>query len=210
MQLPSMTGGQKKIRVLIVDDSAVVRQILTRDLARDPSIEVAGTAPDPYVARQKIAELRPDVLTLDVEMPRMDGITFLRALMQHYPLPVIVLSSLTPQGSQTAIEALDAGAVEVLCKPGTAYSIDNMAAMLIEKIKLAARARVTAKKPSAKSATPTRLAMRKRPTKFLRLVPAPAVYRRWEQCSMAFLPIALEQSLFSTCLRALLPVLLNA
>ncbi len=109
------------IKVLIVDDSAVVRTMLSRELARDPQIQVVGTAPDPYVARDKIVELRPDVLTLDVEMPRMDGITFLRKLMAHYPLPVIVLSSLTAQGTQTAIDAMAAGAVEVICKPGSAY-----------------------------------------------------------------------------------------
>lgn len=163
--LTSTTG---KIKVLIVDDSAVVRQILSRDLGRDSRIEVVGTAPDPYIARQKIADLRPDVLTLDVEMPRMDGITFLRALMQHFPLPVIVLSSLTPKGSQTAIEALDAGAVEVLCKPGTSYSIDNMASMLIDKIKLAARARVVAKAtPAANAPRAPRLAMAETTDKIL-------------------------------------------
>jgi two-component system chemotaxis response regulator CheB len=130
------------IRVLIVDDSAVVRQLLTRQLAKDPGITVVGTAPDPYVARDKILELKPDVLTLDVEMPRMDGITFLRKLMAHHPLPVIVLSSLTAQGTETAIQAMEAGAVEVLCKPSSAYSVDDLGAMLIAKIKLAARAKV--------------------------------------------------------------------
>ena len=105
----------KKIRVLIVDDSALVREILTRELARDPEIEVVGTAPDPYIARDKIVALKPDVLTLDIEMPRMDGLTFLRKLMQHFPLPVIVVSSLTPHGGDIALEALDAGAVEVMC-----------------------------------------------------------------------------------------------
>jgi two-component system chemotaxis response regulator CheB len=134
----------RPVRVLIVDDSAVVRQLLTRDLAKDPGIAVIGTAPDPYVAREKIAELRPDVITLDVEMPRMDGITFLRKLMQHFPMPVIVLSSLTASGTQTAIEAMAAGAVEVLCKPGGAYTVENLAPLLAQKIKVAARARVRA------------------------------------------------------------------
>ena len=90
------------IRVLVVDDSAVVRKLFTQELSRDPEIEVVGSAPDPYVARDKIVELKPDVLTLDVEMPRMDGITFLRKLMQHYPLPVIIVSSLTPKGGELA------------------------------------------------------------------------------------------------------------
>jgi two-component system chemotaxis response regulator CheB len=88
------------IRVLVVDDSAVVRKILTRELSRDPEIEVVGAAVDPYDARDKIASLKPDVLTLDVEMPRMDGITFLRKLMQHHPLPVIIVSSLTEPGTR--------------------------------------------------------------------------------------------------------------
>jgi len=101
----------KCIRVLVVDDSAIVRKILTQELGRHPGIEIVGTAPDPYIARDKILALNPDVLTLDVEMPRMDGITFLRKLMKHHPMPVIVLSSLTPQGGKTAMEALDAGAV---------------------------------------------------------------------------------------------------
>jgi two-component system chemotaxis response regulator CheB len=127
---------------LIVDDSAVVRQILTRDLAKDPEICVVGSAPDPYIARDKIVELKPDVLTLDVEMPRMDGITFLKTLMKHYPIPTIVCSSLTAEGSRTAIEAMNAGAVDVVCKPNGMYSIDNMAGDLIARIKLAARSKV--------------------------------------------------------------------
>lgn len=132
----------RTVRVLIVDDSAVVRTVLSRELARDAQIEVVGAAPDPYVARDKIVQLQPDVVTLDVEMPRMDGITFLHKLMAHHPLPVIVVSSLTAQGTQTAIDAMAAGAVEVLCKPGSAYSIENMSQTLIEKIKVAARAQV--------------------------------------------------------------------
>lgn len=136
-----MASG-RPIRVLIVDDSAVVRQILSRDLAKDPEINVVGTAPDPYIARDKIVELKPDVITLDVEMPRMDGITFLRALMKHYPIPTIVCSSLTAEGSRTAIEAMNAGAVDVVCKPNGMYSVDNMARDLIGRIKLASRSRV--------------------------------------------------------------------
>jgi two-component system chemotaxis response regulator CheB len=112
-----------KINVLIVDDSAIVRRILSQQLNQHRGIEVVGTAPDPYIARDKIVALNPDVLTLDVEMPRMDGITFLRKLMEHHPMPVIVLSSLTPKGGKTAMEALAAGAVEVMSKPGPAYSV---------------------------------------------------------------------------------------
>src|SRR3954467_10124510 len=94
----SQPTAARKIRVLVVDDSAVVRNVLSRELQRSPDIELVGTAPDPYVARDKIIELQPDVITLDVEMPRMDGITFLRKLMEHHPLPVIVISSLTARG----------------------------------------------------------------------------------------------------------------
>jgi two-component system, chemotaxis family, protein-glutamate methylesterase/glutaminase len=130
------------IKVLVVDDSAVVRQILQTALSADPEIQVIGTAPDPYVARDMIVEKRPDVLTLDVEMPRMDGITFLRKLMHYFPMPVIVVSSLTPEGSGLALEALAAGAVEVMCKPGTAFSVGDMADDLVHKVKIAAHARV--------------------------------------------------------------------
>lgn len=133
------------IRVLVVDDSAVVRKIFSQELARDPEIEVVATAPDPYVARDKIVQCEPDVITLDIEMPRMDGITFLRKLIEHHPLPVVVVSSLTPQGGSLAMEALDSGAVEVLCKPGSAYTVGDMAVELIDKVKAASRAKVQKK-----------------------------------------------------------------
>jgi two-component system, chemotaxis family, protein-glutamate methylesterase/glutaminase len=138
-----MFTGLSTIRVLIVDDSAVVRQILTRQLSQDKSIEVVGTAPDPFIARDKIIALEPDVLTLDVEMPRMDGITFLRKLMKSHPMPVIILSSLTPEGSRTAVEALEAGAVEVMSKPGASYTVAQACAELIAKIKIAATANIS-------------------------------------------------------------------
>jgi len=141
----------KRIKVLIVDDSAVVRRIFTETLSRQEDIEVVGTAPDPFVARDKIVQLKPDVITLDIEMPRMDGLTFLKKLMQYYPLPVVVVSSLTPRGSKTALEALENGAVEVLAKAGEAYSVGDMGAQLIEKIRMAARARVSV---PAKAPTP--------------------------------------------------------
>jgi two-component system chemotaxis response regulator CheB len=136
---PSSQG----IRVLIVDDSAVVREILTSELARDPGIEVVGSAPDAYVARDKIVMLKPDVVTLDIEMPGMDGLTFLRKLMRHHPIPVIVVSSLTPEGGEMALEALDAGAVEVICKPGPASAVGEMSLELTDKIRAAARAKVS-------------------------------------------------------------------
>ena len=100
------------IRVLVVDDSAVVRKVFKEELSREKDIQVVGTAPDPYVARDKIVSLKPDVVTLDIEMPRMDGLTFLRKLMRHYPLPVIVVSSLTTKGSKLALEAMSIGALD--------------------------------------------------------------------------------------------------
>jgi two-component system chemotaxis response regulator CheB len=148
------------IRVLVVDDSAIVRKILSQELGRHAGIEIVGTAPDPYIARDKILALEPDVLTLDVEMPRMDGITFLRKLMKHHPMPVIVLSSLTPQGGKTAMEALDAGAVEVMCKPNGSYSVGDMCNVLVEKIRAASTARIAARADSTlRSAAPQRLSM---------------------------------------------------
>lgn len=131
-----------KTRVLIVDDSAVVRQVFAQELAKDPELEVVGTAPDPYVARDLIVQLKPDVITLDIEMPRMDGLTFLRKLMHYYPLPVVVVSSLAPASSALALEALDVGAVEVMCKPSAAYSVGDMVVALIDKVKAAACADV--------------------------------------------------------------------
>jgi two-component system chemotaxis response regulator CheB len=151
-----ITQTQRKIRVLVVDDSAIVRKVLTQRLNECEGIEVVGTAPDPYIARDKIIELNPDVLTLDVEMPRMDGITFLRKLMQYHPMPVIVLSSLTPQGSGTALDALSAGAIEVICKPGGSYTVGDMCSSLAEKIKLSAIARVSSGVRPASTAVPTR------------------------------------------------------
>ncbi len=150
---PSLKRG---IRVLVVDDSAVVRQILSRELERDPDITVVGAAPDPYIAREKIVRLKPDVITLDIEMPRMDGITFLEKLMRHHPLPVVVVSSLTPQGSETAMRALELGAVEVMTKPGGSYSVEDITLQLIDRIKAAAQADLKAlRAPSGEDAPRT-------------------------------------------------------
>lgn len=126
------------IKVLVVDDSAIVRQVLSRELSKASDIEVVATAVDPYVAREKITVLRPDVLTLDLEMPRMGGLAFLGKLMKYYPLPVIVVSSLTPQGSQAALRALELGAVDVIAKPGATYSIAEISQMLVDRIRAAA------------------------------------------------------------------------
>lgn len=126
------------IKVLVVDDSAIVRQTLEKELAKDAEIEVVGTACDPYVARDKIVALKPDVITLDIEMPRMDGLSFLKKLMNYYPLPVIIVSSLNQEGSQIALDALESGAVDIMAKPGASYTVGDMATELREKIKAAA------------------------------------------------------------------------
>jgi two-component system, chemotaxis family, protein-glutamate methylesterase/glutaminase len=129
------------IRVLVVDDSAIVRKVLSEELGRYSDIEVVGAAIDPYAAREMIVRLRPDVITLDIEMPRMDGLSFLAKLMKHYPLPVVVVSSLTPENSETALKALELGAVEVMCKPGAAYSTADISRRLVQAVRAAARAR---------------------------------------------------------------------
>lgn len=134
----------RKIRVLVVDDSATVRQMLTDLLHSDPDIEVMGTAPDPYVAVQRIRESVPDVITLDIEMPRMDGLTFLEKIMNQHPIPVVICSSLTEQGSAAALEALDKGAVEVISKPkvGTRQFFLESATQICDVVKSAAQVRV--------------------------------------------------------------------
>jgi two-component system chemotaxis response regulator CheB len=130
------------IRVLIVDDSAVVRKVLTEQLSKFSDIEVVGSAADPYIAREKIVALEPDVLTLDLEMPRMDGLSFLEKLMRHHPLPVIVVSSLTPENSATSLRALELGAVDVIAKPGSQFSVPDVERRLVQAIRGAAGAKV--------------------------------------------------------------------
>lgn len=139
----------KSIRVLVVDDSAVVRKVFTEELSKEKDIEVVGTAPDPYIARDKILKLKPDVVTLDVEMPRMDGITFLRKLMKHYPLPIIIVSSLTEKGSDLAMEALSIGALEVISKPSAAYSVGDMSVQLADKIRAVSKVSLTTPKATS-------------------------------------------------------------
>ncbi|MHB1673428.1 MAG: protein-glutamate methylesterase/protein-glutamine glutaminase [Acidobacteriaceae bacterium] len=145
-----------KIKVLIVDDSAIVRKVLTDALSGEADIEVVGTAPDPFIARDKILSLQPDVLTLDIEMPRMDGVTFLKKLMRHHPMPVVVISSLGIASSRAALDALEAGAIDVLAKPGGPQSVGDLRLSLASKIRTAkvARLRVPAPKAAA-PATPT-------------------------------------------------------
>lgn len=138
----------RKIKVLIVDDSAIVRKLLGEALSGESDIEVVGTAPDPYIARDKVLALAPDVLTLDIEMPRMDGVTFLRKLMQFRPTPAIVISSLVHASCQAGIEALRAGAVEVMAKPGGPYSAGELKISLANKIRAAAAARIGPPRPA--------------------------------------------------------------
>ena len=139
----------RKIRVLVVDDSALIRQMLTEMLQQDPLIEVVGAAQDPFMAREKIKQLNPDVLTLDVEMPKMDGVTFLRNLMRLRPMPVVMVSTLTQKGSEITLDALELGAVDFVSKPTVdiAHAFGDYAEEIIAKIKVAANARVRELKP---------------------------------------------------------------
>lgn len=133
----------KKIRVLVVDDSAIVRQSLSRLLESDPEIEIMGVASDPFVAAKKIMSEVPDVITLDVEMPRMDGLTFLRKIMTQHPMPVVIISSLTDNGTETAMRALEYGAVEVIKKPEmhNREAVEESKIRLIDAVKAAAQAK---------------------------------------------------------------------
>jgi two-component system chemotaxis response regulator CheB len=132
-----------RIRTLVVDDSSVVRNVLSRELARDPEIEVIGSAPDAFVARDKIVTMHPDVITLDVEMPKMDGITFLRKLMEWFPIPVIIVSGLTPKGCLLSLEALEIGAVDVIEKPSLTdeRALNDFSTRLIDTVKAASLVR---------------------------------------------------------------------
>jgi len=133
-------NANNKIRVLVIDDSALMRKAITKALTRDPQIEVVGTATDPYEARDKILALAPDVLTLDIQMPRMDGLTFLKILQQHQPTPAIVISVLSTAGSQATLAALEAGAVDVLAKPDSRSQFPAFAEQLVLRVKGAAAA----------------------------------------------------------------------
>ena len=134
-----------KIRVLIIDDSVLIRKILTEILNSSPEIEVVGAAADPLIAREMIKQLHPDVLTLDIEMPHMDGITFLRNLMRLRPTPVVMISTLTEKGAEVTLEALTLGAVDFIAKPkvDVANTLNNYADDIINKVKIAARANVS-------------------------------------------------------------------
>lgn len=125
------------IKVLVVDDSAIVRQVLEKKLSGFEDIEVVGTAIDPYVAREKILKLKPDVITLDIEMPRMDGLRFLKKLMEYYPIPVIIVSSVTSRDSAASLKALEIGAFDVVNKPGGSISVGEVTEDLVFKIRQA-------------------------------------------------------------------------
>lgn len=142
----------KKIQVLIVDDSAVVRQTLTQIMESDPDIEVMATASDPYVAAERLKSGVPDVITLDVEMPRMDGITFLKKLMGQHPIPVVICSSLADTNSETTIKALEYGAVDIITKPklGTQQFLNDSRIQILDVVKAAAKAKLKPIKPVTK------------------------------------------------------------
>src|ERR1700728_863321 len=139
-----MTSRKTPVRVLVVDDSAVMRQLLTTLLEADPEIEVVGTAADPQIARERIKALNPDVITLDIEMPHMDGLTFLRKIMTLRPTPVVMISTLTQRGADTTFEALEIGAVDFIAKPteGLAEAMAELAAEIQSKVEAAASSRV--------------------------------------------------------------------
>jgi two-component system chemotaxis response regulator CheB len=149
--------SKSRIRVLIVDDSAVVRQTLSEVLSKDPAIEVIGTACDPFVAADRISEQTPDVITLDIEMPRMDGLTFLQKIMSQHPIPVIICSSLAEEGAQSTLKALEYGAVDIIAKPrlGSKQFLEESSLILCQAVKAAAGARLRV--PSPDRAIPPKL-----------------------------------------------------
>ncbi len=164
-----MATLEKKIKVLIVDDSAVIRSVLTEILSSDPQIDVVGGATDPYDAREKIKKLHPDVLTLDIEMPKMNGIEFLKNLMRLHPIPVVMISTLTHEGAPATLEALAIGAIDFIGKPQNqgAGAIANYSAVIIEKVLSAARSNVFAheEKPTIEAKTSRKILHKKKKLK---------------------------------------------
>ena len=163
--MESQSDPDKRIKVLIIDDSALVRALLTKILGADPALQVVGTAPDAFIAREKIKLLNPDVLTLDVEMPRMDGLQFLRNLMRLRPMPVVMCSSLTERGADVTLAALELGAIDFVTKPkvDVAHALEAYAAELISKVKVAAVARVRPLVPRPPPANQAGAAQKPRP-----------------------------------------------
>ncbi len=141
------------IRVLVVDDSAIVRRTLTEELSKFDDVEVVGQAANAYEARDRIVELKPDVLTLDIEMPKMDGLSFLQRLMKHYPLPVVIVSSVAQRGSENALRAMQLGAIEVVPKPSDSFSVPDVARFLIMAIRAAATANLKVRRMMTHSPT---------------------------------------------------------
>src|SRR5882724_3815670 len=179
MEVP-LKGPSRRIRVLIIDDSALVRRILSELLSEDQEIEVVGTAGDAYAAREKIKQCDPDVLTLDVEMPKMDGVTFLRNLMRLRPMPVVMVSSLTEHGAEITLDALAVGAVDYLPKPkiDLAATLGDYAEELRAKIKAAAKARVRKYSgPATSAAALAQVAPRYSADAVLAKAPAPRQFR---------------------------------
>jgi two-component system chemotaxis response regulator CheB len=151
-----MNSRSAPVRVLIVDDSALMRQLLATLLEADPEIEVVGTAADPHIARERIKALNPDVITLDIEMPHMDGLTFLRKIMTLRPTPVVMVSTLTQRGADTTLEALEIGAVDFIAKPteGIAEAMAELAAEIQVKVKVAASSRVGVRRAAPAMSVP--------------------------------------------------------
>ena len=151
--MAAVASLRPSVRVLVIDDSALMRKLLIDILSSDPSIDVVGAAPDPYIARDMIKRLQPDVLTLDVEMPKMDGLSFLENLMRLHPLPVVMVSSLTETGAEVTLEALELGAVDFVTKPkiDVSNNMDLVARELIDKVRTAAGAKVRSRAPRAPS-----------------------------------------------------------
>jgi len=148
--------SESRIKVMIIDDSAVVRQTLEQLLASDPAIEVVGSAGDPLIAAERLKSVIPDVITLDVEMPRMDGLTFLRKIMSQHPIPVVMCSSLTDSGSETALKALEYGAVEIITKPrmGTKQFLEESRVSICDAVKAAARVRIDRRREATTAVQP--------------------------------------------------------
>ena len=152
----SSAGKRRKIKVLVVDDSALVRQTLTKVLSTDREIDVIGAAADPYIAARKIRDEVPDVITLDVEMPRMDGLTFLRKIMSQHPIPVVICSALTEAGAETTLRALEYGAVDIVTKPrlGARRYLEEVRIRLCDTVKAASKARVRPVSPKDQEIVP--------------------------------------------------------
>ena len=190
--------------MLIVDDSAVMRQLLTSLLEADPDITVVGTAADPYIARERIKALNPDIVTLDVEMPNMDGLTFLRKIMALRPMPVVMISTLTQRGAETTLEALEIGAVDFIAKPAheQAERLADLAAELQQKVKAAAHVRV-----GARRAMPPLSGCGARLGRSFLSARRPEGLRRSRHCSWVCRRIARRRSSRSTCRRDSPPAL---